>query len=697
MNRLFSPLNDKLPVLWHGGDYNPDQWPREVWDEDMRLMSEAAVNAVSIGIFSWVKLEPSEGAYDFGWMDDLFDLLDRSDRYAILATPSAAPPAWMSRKYPEILRTGADRVRHLHGNRVNFCWTSPVYREKTRAIAHELAKRYGGHRRLLMWHVSNEYGGMCHCELCRKAFVSWLKVKFEGDLDRLNQAYWTAFWGHTFTDWDQIEIPGQPYGETAIQGLSLDWRRFTSDQIVDFFKNESGPLRETSPDVPITTNLMGTYDGFNPWDLAPHVDVISWDSYPEFVGRPIEWFDWANVAFKHDLNRSMKGKPFLMIESTPSSSNWYPAMTLKEPGRHRMEGIQALAHGSEGVMYFQWRQSRGGQEKLHGAVVGHGYTNDSRVFGEVRQTGLDLARLSEVVGTSSPTDVGLVYDWESGWALDVSCGPVQGGKGYFGAAMRFYRALWEAGAAVDVVSSSVDFSRYRALLVPMLYSLKPGVAERLREFVRSGGTLVATYMTGYVDENDLVFEKGYLAPLADVFGIRVEELDALYPEQKVGVSAVLGNASGLSGSFEASTFCERIHPMGASVEAVYEGRFHAGEAAVTSHSYGNGKAIYVGSRNDLAFHKQLLSGLARPVVNWALPEGVVVAMRASATGEFLFVTNCKNEAAGLDVEGGLTDALEGGAVGTRLELEPYGVRVFFRPTSAVVDQSRREEPVFSSL
>ncbi|MDR3688174.1 MAG: beta-galactosidase [Fimbriimonas sp.] len=676
----YKPISPKLPVLWHGGDYNPEQWPKAVWPEDMRLMDLAQVNVATIGVFSWVSLEPEEGCYQFEWLDEVMDLLYQSGRFAVLATPSAAPPAWMSQKYPEILRVGPDRVRRLHGNRVNFDWSSPVYREKVRKMATVLAERYGSHPALLMWHLSNEYGGASYSEASRQAFVRWLQNKFGGDLDKLNAAYWTSFWGHTFTEWDQIEIPGQPYGETAIHGLSVDWDRFVTDEIVDFFLNESEPFRRITPDVPIATNLMGFYGGLDPWKMVPHLDVIAWDSYPQFSLEPMNDRSWAKVAMTHDLNRSLKrGKPFLLMESTPSSSNWYPVMSLKPPGMHHLEGMQAVAHGSDSVMYFQWRQSRGCQEKFHGAVVGINQGEYSRVFRDVASVGADLALLGDVVGAVSPSQVAIIYDWEVAWAIEHACGPVQKDKGYFTTCLDHYLPLWESGISVDVLSSDCDLSGYKLVIAPMLYMVKPGVAERLTQYVQDGGTLVSTYLTGYVDENDLIFGNGFLGPLRELFGVETEEIDAKFDSETVDV--VLGyNELGLDGIFQAHTFCERIHPTTADVIAQYGNVWYAFEPAITVNSVGEGKAIYVASRNDPDFTAALIRCLVskldiEPATPFQLPEGVSATKRVNDKGEFLFVLNSTQDTHWIALPATYTELLSGDVLSESLELGPFGVAV----------------------
>jgi beta-galactosidase len=504
-----------------------------------------------------------------------------------------------------------------------------------------------------MWHVSNEYGGEDFSDQSRAAFIEWLKVRYDHDLGRLNQAYWSAFWGHTYTDWDEIEIPGQPYGESSIHGLNLDWKRFSSDRIIEFFRHESAPLREITPEIPITTNLMGLYPVIDCAKIAPYVDVMTWDSYPAFNGRPSEPEMWVNIAFIHDLNRSFKQKPFLLIESTPSSSNWYPVMQLKRPGTHELEAMQAIAHGSEGVMYFQWRQSRGSQEKFHGAVVGHGTENRSRVFKEVARVGQELPKLNELVGISDPSEVAVIYDWENRWAVDDAVGPILKGKNYAQTCTDHYRAFWELGVPVDVIDSTRDLSSYKVVVAPMLYMLKPGVAESLSAFVANGGTLVSTYYTGYVNESDLVFEDGYLAPLRHLFGIEVEEIDAFYPDEAFAIN-------GFDRKFHGHTLCEIVHPRGAEVLATVSEVFYAGSPALTRNVFGRGQAYYVAGRADENFTHTLIERIVnelniKKTIETPLPKGVTAQRR----GNRVFIMNCTPHPQ--DVGG--------------LELPPYGVSI----------------------
>ena len=680
----YPPINPKCPHFLHGGDYNPDQWPPQVWDEDMRLMKLAHCNAMSVGIFSWAQLEPQEGRYTFGWLDAIMDKLVAAGAYAVLATPTAAQPAWMSDKYPEVLRTGADRVRRFHRGRVNYCLTSPVYREKCADIACKLAERYKDHPALLVWHIHNEYGGECYCALCEQAFRQWLERKY-GSLDQLNAQWWTAFWGHTFTDWEQIRAPGGPYSEGSINAMLLDWKRFVTEQTVACVKNEADVLREVTPGVPVTTNMMGTYPELNYWRFAPALDVIAWDCYPSYHDRDEDWKVAANVSFTHDINRAMKGgRPFMLMETTPSSTNWMPIMKLKRPGVHALTCLQAVAHGADTVQYFQWRKGRGGAEKLHGAVVDHCGHENTRVFRDVAALGQMLEKMDAVIGTATRPEVALIYDWENNWAVENSAGPRNPRKQYLEICQHHYRPFWQRGIAVDVIEMDCDFSGYRLLAAPMLYMVRPGVAERIEKFVRAGGTFVTTYWSGIANENDLCFTGGFPGPLRKCLGLWAEELDVLYDDEVRRIAPVRGDPLGLGRQYEARIYCDLIHAESAQVLATYADDFYAGRPALTVNKFGRGRAYYMAFRNDGDFLDDFYGALARElglrrVLDSDLPEGVTAQSRSGGRREFIFLLNFKRDPQSVDLGGAaLKDALTGRRAGKEVTLPGYGSAVLRR-------------------
>lgn len=667
-------LNPRYPQLWHGGDYNAEQWPREVWTEDMRLMQVARFAVSSIGIFSWAQLEPSEGSFDFEWLDELIGLLTENDRWFLLATPSASPPAWLSKKYPETLRTGADRVRMRHGNRVNYNLGSPIYREKVALINRMLAERYGSHPRLLGWHLSNEYGGADYGLESEAAFRMWLRKKYGDDLDKLNLAYWNAFWGHTVRSWDEIDPPGGPYGEANTPGLTVDWQRFVTDQTVEFMLAEAAPLRELTPQIPLTTNFMGTYPGLDYRRFGPHLDFVSWDSYPAANSDFSDAETWVRTSFNHDLMRSIKPeRSWLLMESSPSSANWYPYMVLKPPGTHRFEGLQAIAHGSDGVQYFQWRQGRGGSEQLHGAVVGHAGSEGTRVFEEVRALGEELESLGSVVGSTVPAETAVYFDWENRWAIEAAAGPSQTTKHYEETCRSYYAPLWNMGVPVDLIGLDDDLDRYRLVIAPMIYSLRPGVAERLERFVERGGVLLVTYLSGWVDENSLIFEGGFLAPLRRLLGVCSEELDVLRPGKSNSVLVPGSEPIRFYGSFQSCDFCELIYAETADVLGTYAENFYSGRPAFTVNRLGDGQAFYVASRSDPEFTRALIEDLVwqagvQRVLDIPLPAYASVQVRRGRDEDYVFFINANDAPAIVPTD-------EWGPV----ELRPRDIQVFTRP------------------
>ena len=666
------PIIKNFPYLLHGGDYNPDQWldTPEIIDQDMRLMPLARCNAMSVGIFSWAQLEPEEGVYDFQFLDDIFDRLHRIGVKVILATPSGARPAWMSQKHPEVLRVNADRTKNLHGFRHNHCYTSPYYRQKTRQINALLAERYKDHPALALWHVSNEFGGECHCQLCRTAFREWLKEKYHHDLKELNHAYWAAFWSHTYTDWEQIEPPS-PLGETQVHGLNLDWKRFVTHQTMDFIKNETEPLKRITPHIPVTTNFMGKYEGLDYFKMKDVVDVISWDNYPRWhVQDDIAVAQEA--AFHHDLNRSLKKKPFLLMESTPSLVNWWELNRPKKPGMHMLSSLQAVAHGSDSVLYFQWRKSRGSSEKLHGAVVDHCGHEHTRVFREVAEVGRRLEQLHQVVGAATQSRAALVFDWENRWAIDDLQGMGKHTKKYCETVQAHYNQFWQSGINVDIIDSGGISEEYKLIIAPMLYMIKPGVTEKMKQFVRSGGTLVLTYASGWADEHDLCFLGGFPGgALKEVFGIWAEELDALRPDEKNQIKTADGK------SYDAVDYCELLHDQGAEVLGRYQKDFYAGMAALTCHDYGKGKAYYIGFRDTGSFLKDFYAELFRQCgitgeVPGPLPLGVTAHTRQDGENLYLFLENYTTEEKVVTLAQSYTEMTQNQEVRESVSLPPYG-------------------------
>ena len=519
-----------------------------------------------------------------------------------------------------------------------------------------------------MWHISNEYSGECHCELCQRAFRAWLRREYHNDLDLLNEKWWNGFWSHRYTDWEQIVSP-KYRSDMETPALRLAWSRFVSDSHIDFYENEIVPLRELTPEIPITTNLMRMYGGIDYQKLAKRLDVVSWDNYPAWEHGDNET-QAMETAFVHDAFRSMKqGQPFFMMESTPSIVNWQPVNKLPRPGLSTLAAVQAVAHGADSVQYFQWRKSRGGNEKYHGAVVDHCGHEHTRVFRAVTETGKTLEGLASVAGAPQQNRVAIVYDWENAWATQYFCGFNNRRRDYWDECKKWYRPFWERGIGTDVIAMDDDFSRYDCVIAPFLYMLKDGTEERIADYVNNGGVFLGTYLTAMADRDDLCYLGGVPAGrLKDVFGVWHEETDSLDPDRP-------GKASFLGKEYSVDHICDIIHATGATVLGRYESDFYSGQPAVTENRYGKGCAYYAAFRSEGAFADDCCAYL---IGTYALqPEAPVSAPGVSVKrrGDCVFLMNFSDEERQAELPNDWEDAFTGETAAGRTMIPPCGFRV----------------------
>lgn len=665
--------------LLHGADYNYEQWLDypDILKKDFEYMKKSGCNVMTIGIFSWFMLEPQEGTFQFQWLDNLFDELHRNGMKAILATPSGSKPIWLSLNYPEVCRVGRDGHREPHGYRHNHCRTSPVYRQKCVEINTLLANRYKNHPALLMWHVSNEYNaGPCFCDLCISEFREWLKEKYKL-LETLNHAWWTTFWSHNYSDWNQI----YPYDE-SIHGLMLDWKRFISDQTLDFFIEESKPLRQITPNIPVTTNFMLPNVGLDYWKFADHIDVISWDNYPQWHFHKEEWKEGVRTSFFHDLFRSLKDKSFMMMESTPNVTNWQGISIPKKTNMHLLSSLQAIAHGSDTVQYFQWRQSRGGSEKFHSAVIGHSAHCNTKVFQDVAAVGDALRSLKEIKNSGIGPEVVILYDFQSEWALDNAQLSRNVDKCYQDRCITHYQAFWRMGIPVDIKDSThCDFSRYKIVIAPMLYMLRDNIACELEKFVAEGGIFVTTYLSGIVDESDLCFQGGAPGPLRSLLGLWVEDTDVLndYHDQSLVLTDSVFGDTGIS--YKVKHYADTVHLETAAAAGSFKNDLLRGLPSIAVNQYGKGQGIYIASRNEDEFYQDFYRHLADSqnlsgYTSLQLPEGVTVQYRKNSTHLFIFFMNFTSLTVSVSLPEEYTeDILTKEKISDTLILTAYGIRI----------------------
>lgn len=676
MTKTHAPIMPGFNALLHGGDYNPDQWRRrpDIIEEDYRLQKIAGCNAFSVGIFAWTSYEPSEGNYQFDWLDRTLDGLAAQGSKVFLATPSGAKPAWMSKQYPEIRRINVNGLRDPHRNRHNHCPSSPVYREKVAAINSLLAERYARHAALGGWHISNEYGGCCYCDLCLGNFHQWLEQRY-GSLDKLNRAWWSEFWSHRFTDFAEIDPR-----DDSIDCLTLDWKRFTTWLTAEFMKHEVAAVRRHS-DLPVTTNMMGFYPHLDYHRIAELCDFICDDNYPGWHS-PDKTRLLQGVAMTHDLHRAMQQKPFLLIESTPSTASWHSCVHQKRPNQHRLQMLQAVGHGSDGAMYFQWRKGQGGIEKFHGAVVDHEGSENSRVFRGVAEVGDILKKIAGVRGGHVQAEAAVIYDWEARWALEASAGPVSGpNKRYTEVCADCHAPLWAESIPVDVIESTADFSQYKLLIAPQLFLLKPGVAAAMKQFVAGGGMLLMTTVSGIVDENNSCWLGGQPGDgLRELFGLWVEEMDEFTADYAVHFNLAPDNDFGLAGLFAAEVCVDLIHLEGATALASFVDGVYAGSPALTVHRVGQGAAYYLGARCDRDALSAIVGAIAKKAglascFPGILPGGVVAQLRENESGRYFFVLNTTEQEQIIGLAADFEDLIAGARTEGNLTLPGYGSAV----------------------
>ncbi len=662
-------ITPKVPHVIYGGDYNPEQWPEEVWPEDARLMREAKVNLVSLGIFSWARLEPRPGEHDFGWLDRVMDLLHENGIMVNLATATASPPPWLARLHPESLPVTEDGTVLYPGARQHYCPSSAAYKERASDLVRRIAHRYKNHPALAMWHVNNEYGchvAECYCDASAAHFREWLKDRY-GDLDRLNEVWGTAFWSQGYSEWGEI-LPPRSAPTFANPTQQLDFRRFSSDALLELFEMEKDILKAATPDVPVTTNFMGLFKPADYWKWAAREDIVSDDSYPD----PSNPEAHVRAAMHRDLMRSLGGgDPWVLMEQTTVRVNWRERNAPKKPGQMRLWSLQAVARGAEGVMFFQWRQSKAGAEKWHSAMVPHVEPEDSRSWREVKRLGEDLAMLDGLLGARGEAEVAILLDWENWWALESDSKPSTAVRMIEGI-YAFYKPLFEANVAVDFAHPEADLSRYKLVIAPNLYLVTDGAAANVNRFVRDGGFLLMSFFSGIVDAYDHVRLGGYPAPFREMLGIRIED----FVPMAVGEENRI--VSGEGAEYSCDLWADLIQAEGAEVYARFVGGFYAGGAALTRNTFGNGVACYLGTRPTEGYMNLLLWRTCREAgidVELDTPSGVEIVRRRTGDDSFLFVLNHNEEAVEIEVGEPVLDLLTGSQYDGKLVLEPFGAAV----------------------
>ncbi|MET4639820.1 beta-galactosidase [Mycetocola sp. 2940] len=674
----FPPRTLRLDALAYGGDYNPDQWSEETWKEDVRLMQQAGVNLVSLPVFSWPLIEKTPGTYEFGWLDRVIDLLWAHGIKIDLATATATPPAWLVRQHPDVLPHNADGTRLEFGSRQAYCPSSLTFREHALRLTEAMANRYGDHPALALWHISNEYGDhvpRCWCPISAEHFRRWLERRY-GTIDALNTAWGTSCWGQNYTDYSQIEPPRTSMGPIN-PTQQLDFERFSSDALLELFQAEIDVLRRVTPDIAVTTNFMSLFKELNYWDFAAAEDLVTDDAYPD----PADPYAHVPAALNYGLMRSLKGgQPWLLLEQAPSAVSWRDVNVPKAPGRMRLDSLQAIAHGSDGAMFFQWRQAKFGPEKYHSAMLGHRGEN-SRSYQETSALGAEIKKLGAIRGTRVTARTAVVVDWDSWWGSAAPDSLPSQRLDWLAQTRAWHGALYALGHTVDVVKAADLTAAYDLIVVPNLYIVDDDQAQSLTTFVENGGHLIVGPFSAVVDPTEKVHTGGAPGPLRNLLGVEVDEWWPVPDGQERTITPLPG--ADKSTPLTATIWTEWIDPTAdADVIARYEGGVLAGRAAIVRNHHGNGAAWYVSA----ALTDDSLEELLRLVLEEAgLPtrptsnRRVEIVTRTDGTTDYTFVLNHGTTAATVSVPTGAHDLLAGTDVTEHIEVPSLGAAVLRHP------------------
>ncbi len=658
----------------YGGDYNPEQWSPETWEEDARLMQAAGVNLVTLAVFAWAKLEPAPGEYDFAWLDQVMDLLYAHGVRVDLATSTAAPPAWLVRLHPEILPINMDGVTLWHGSRRHYCPHSPSFQEAAGRVTTALAEHVRSHPALALWHVDNELAchySECFCETSISQFRLWLKRRY-GSIGKLNDAWGTGFWSQAYGDWEEITAPRR-VPATVNPAQKLDWLRFCSDSWIGVFSAQKAILKKITPAVPVTTNFMSFFKPVDYFALAAEEDIVSNDSYPD-LSDP-HWM--VQSAMACDLVRSLKkGQPWLLMEQAPSQVNWRLRNAPKRPGQMRLGSYQALGRGANGILFFQWRASTSGSEKFHSAMLPHAGA-DSRLFREIKEFGAELPRLESLLASRVRADTAILFDWNNWWAFEGSDKPANDLK-LLPEIEGIYSQFFQRNISVDFAHPEEDLSRYKLVIAPQLYLLSERAAKNMETYVANGGTLLVNFFSGIVNENDRVLPGGYPALLRDVLGMWVEEFIVLMEDQANTVISIDED------EYSCGQWSDILHLEGAESLAAYQKDFFAGSPAVTRHSFGKGTAFYLGTSlgpDGLGWLLDLIcmQAAVEPVLK--TPKGIEAVRRTVGGKTWIVLLNHSGESVKIPLpETGLD--LISGKIKKTLTLAPEAVSILQFPSGS---------------
>ena len=657
-----------------GVDYYPEHWPEERWPIDARLMAEAGFNVVRLAEFAWSKMEPRDGQFDFDWLDRAIAILQSHGLRVVLGTPTASAPPWLMSKSPELFRVREDGLRVTYGNRREYCPNHPLYHEHTRRIVSKMAEHYTGHPAVIGWQIDNEFGDRCYCPICAQRFQDWLRGRYEA-LDELNQKWGTVFWSHIYNDWTEIPVPVTT-GGSPNPALALDYFRFCSDSYVAYQQLQIDILRAKCPGQFITHNLMGfNYDRLNYFDLARNLDFVAWDNYPRMQWTMEKGVDPSAYALGLDTMRGLKSKNIWVMEQQAGPGGWEMLSVMPRPGELRLWAYQSIAHGADAIVFFRWRTARFGTEQYWHGLLDHD-ARPSRRYEEIKRMGAEIKELGDkILGSQVKSQVAMILSYDSRFAFQIQ--PNNPRFHYPEHFHHLYRAFYQHHATIDVIAPNADLSAYKLVIAPALHLVTHAIAENLKRYVETGGTLVLTQRTGVKDGSNMVVNQRLPGLLAEICGIEVEEYDSLSSHMQNSLQFRIPELAEAP-CVNAGILCDILKPVTATVVAQYMEDYYAGKPAITLNRYGAGNTVYVGTLGDAQFYdllaKWLLNttGLQSP---FTVPSGVEVARRTNGQKSLQFILNHNNSSQTIHFARPQANLLNGVELSGDVQVAPFEVLI----------------------
>jgi beta-galactosidase len=651
--------------LHFGAAYYPEHWPEAHWAEDIRMMREAGMTVIRMAEFAWSTMEPTEGKFDFGWLDRAIESLADAGMVSVLGTPTAAPPAWLTQSHPEISSVDAHGIRVQHGRRCHYCVNSPEFHKATQRIVAAMGEHFGHNPHVIGWQIDNEYNNVCYCNHCQSLFQQYLAERFKS-LDELNVHWATRYWSQTYSAWDQIPIP---IGKHHNPGLELAFHQFVTESYRRFQRLQLDTLRpHLLPDVWVTHNFMKWFDQFDHYVIAQDLDLASWDWY---IGTG--HFDYREEGAAHDLVRGYKRQNFWLMETQPGCVNWSAVNNTLNKGEMRTMAWHAVAHGADALLYWQWRPATNGQEQYHGSLIDQS-GQPRPIYQEVQNLGLEFAKVSTLLAgsTPAPAKVAILNSYDCRWSIAGQ--PHHEEFDYKKHLLHYYRPFATQNIPVDIIQAGSSLEQYQLVIAPALTIIDQETVKSFQNWLRYNKYLILTIRSGMKDEYNGLLPTRQPGPLNDFTGTEVEEFYALDKDVPVAGNWFKGHSQ---------IWAERLKPNRDIVSPAAKYGTSNGwlddQFAITVNVHRSGLVYYVGVYLDDAAQQAFINRVIKTTglkPTMSMPLGVEVQKRIGDDEKDIFIIiNHERKPQVIELPWPAYEHLTDTPLDKALKLAPYGILI----------------------